>query len=176
MDLTYTPEEAAFRAEARSWLEANVPSPALPSGDTAEGFALHRDWEKRLFDARYAVVSWPERYGGREATLMEWLIFEEEYYRAGGPQRITQNGIFLLAPTSTERRVDEIARVARGYVYYVSLTGITGAGHLDVARPARSQWRLHASHAVARIEDASGRQRTVAILGNRRRAAVGRRR
>src|SRR6266436_5995915 len=44
--------------------------------------------------------------------------------------------IFLLAPTSTERRVDEIARVARGYVYYVSLTGITGAGHLDVASVA----------------------------------------
>jgi tryptophan synthase alpha chain len=40
--------------------------------------------------------------------------------------------IFLLAPTSTERRIEEIAKVAGGYVYYVSLTGITGAGHLDV--------------------------------------------
>ena len=107
MDLTYTHEEEAFRAEARSWLEANVPSPALPSGDTAEGFALHRDWEKRLFDDRWAVVSWPERYGGRDATLMEWLIFEEEYYRAGGPQRITQNGIFLLAPTIFEFGTEE---------------------------------------------------------------------
>jgi alkylation response protein AidB-like acyl-CoA dehydrogenase len=107
VDLTYTPAEDAFRAEARSWLQANVPSPALPSGDTAEGFALHRDWEKRLFDARWAVVSWPDRYGGREATLMEWLIFEEEYYRAGGPQRITQNGIFLLAPTIFEFGTEE---------------------------------------------------------------------
>ena len=112
MDLTYTPEEEAFRAEARSWLEANAPKPALPSGDTAEGFARHREWEKRLFEARWAVVSWPERYGGRDATLMEWLIFEEEYYRAGGPQRITQNGIFLLAPTifefGTEDQKDRI--------------------------------------------------------------------
>ena len=107
MDLTYTAEEDAFRAEARSWLEANVPSPARPSGDTASGFARHRDWEKRLFDARWAVVAWPERYGGRDATLMEWLIFEEEYYRAGGPQRITQNGIFLLAPTIFEFGTDE---------------------------------------------------------------------
>jgi tryptophan synthase alpha chain len=41
--------------------------------------------------------------------------------------------IFLLAPTSTEHRIDSVARVAGGYVYYVSLTGITGAGHLDVA-------------------------------------------
>jgi alkylation response protein AidB-like acyl-CoA dehydrogenase len=48
------------------------------------------------------VVSWPEAYGGRDASLWEWLIFEEEYYRAGGPQRVTQNGIFLLAPTVFE--------------------------------------------------------------------------
>ena len=54
--------------------------------------------------------------------------------------RNLQNGgvdpIFLLAPTSTERRVEQIAKVAGGYVYYVSLTGITGAGHLDVASVA----------------------------------------
>ena len=99
MDLTFTEQEEAFRAEARAWLEANVRRPALPSGDTREGFALHREWERALFDARWAVVSWPREYGGRDASLMEWLIFEEEYYRAGGPQRVTQNGIFLLAPT-----------------------------------------------------------------------------
>lgn len=39
--------------------------------------------------------------------------------------------IFLLAPTSTEERIEKVARIARGYVYYVSLKGITGAGHLD---------------------------------------------
>jgi alkylation response protein AidB-like acyl-CoA dehydrogenase len=102
MDLTFTEEEKAFRAEARDWLEANVPRPALPSGDTWDGFALHKEWERALFDARWAVVSWPQGYGGRDASLMEWLIFEEEYYRAGAPQRVTQNGIFLLAPTLFE--------------------------------------------------------------------------
>jgi alkylation response protein AidB-like acyl-CoA dehydrogenase len=102
VDLTFTDKEQAFRAEARAWLEANVPRPTLPSGDTREGFALHKSWERALFDARWAVVSWPSEYGGREASLMEWLIFEEEYYRAGGPQRVTQNGIFLLAPTLFE--------------------------------------------------------------------------
>jgi len=101
VDLTFTDKEEAFRAEARAWLEANVPND-LPSGDTREGFARHLDWERALFDARWAVVSWPEEYGGREASLVEWLIFEEEYYRAGGPQRVTQNGIFLLAPTVFE--------------------------------------------------------------------------
>ena len=102
MDLTDTESEAAFRAECRAWLEANVPAEALASGDTADGFARHLEWEKRLFADRWSVVSWPEAYGGRDATLWEWLIFEEEYYRAGAPQRVTQNGIFLLAPTIFE--------------------------------------------------------------------------
>jgi len=102
MDLTFSPDEEAFRAECRAWLAAHVPRPALPSGDTRAGFAAHLEWERTLFDARYAVVSWPREYGGREASLWEWLIFEEEYYAAGAPQRVTQNGIFLLAPTIFE--------------------------------------------------------------------------
>lgn len=98
MDLRETAEEAEFRAAARSWLTENVPR-GLPSGDTREGFALHLEWERKLFEDRWAVVSWPEEYGGRDASVWQWLAFEEEYYRAGGPQRVTQNGIFLLAPT-----------------------------------------------------------------------------
>ena len=101
MDLTFTDAEEAFRAECRAWLEAHVPA-RLASGDTREGFAAHLAWERTLADARWAVVSWPEEYGGRGASPMEWLIFEEEYYRAGAPQRVTQNGIFLLAPTVFE--------------------------------------------------------------------------
>jgi alkylation response protein AidB-like acyl-CoA dehydrogenase len=101
MDLRWSESEEAFRAQAREWLMANVPQ-GLPSGDTADGFAAHLEWERALFAARWAVVSWPERYGGRDASLWEWLIFEEEYYRAGAPQRVTQNGIFLLAPTLFE--------------------------------------------------------------------------
>ena len=107
MDLTYSEREEAFRDEARGWLEANVPEGPLPSGDTAEGFALHRAWERRLYEARWSVVSWPAAYGGRDASLVEWLLFEEEYYRAAAPQRIAQNGIFLLAPTLFEFGTDE---------------------------------------------------------------------
>ncbi|HEX5614665.1 MAG TPA: acyl-CoA dehydrogenase family protein [Acidimicrobiia bacterium] len=107
MDLSFTASEEAFRAECRAWLAANVPAEPLPSGDTAAGFAAHLEWERRLFDAGYAVVSWPPEYGGRGASLWEWLVFEEEYYRAGAPQRVTQNGIFLLAPTVFEFGTDE---------------------------------------------------------------------
>ncbi|HET6968209.1 MAG TPA: acyl-CoA dehydrogenase family protein [Ornithinibacter sp.] len=108
MDLSWSDAEVAFREEARGWLEVNLDAwrdecgGAPASGDTRDGFAQHLLWERRLFADRWAAVSWPEAYGGREASLWEWLIFEEEYYRAGGPQRVTQNGIFLLAPTVFE--------------------------------------------------------------------------
>lgn len=119
MDLAFSPEEERFRAECRAWLEAHVPHPPLPSGDTRDGFAAHLEWERSLFDARWAVVSWPREYGGRDASLWEWLVFEEEYHRAGAPQRVTQNGIFLLAPTvfefGTQEQKDRILpRMASG--------------------------------------------------------------
>ncbi len=98
MDLTLSESELAFRAEARAWLDANVPTEPLPSMDTADGFRAHQEWEARLAEARWSVVSWPSAYHGREASLVEWVIFEEEYYRAGAPGRVSQNGIFLLAP------------------------------------------------------------------------------
>ncbi|KAA0235432.1 MAG: putative acyl-CoA dehydrogenase FadE17 [Acidimicrobiales bacterium] len=106
MDLSFTAEEEAFRDEVRAWLAANVPREPLPSGDTRDGFARHLEWERKLFDARYSVVSWPAEYGGRDASLIEWVIFEEEYYRAAAPQRVTQNGIFLLAPILFEVGTD----------------------------------------------------------------------
>ncbi len=108
MDLSWSDGETAFRHEARGWLERNLVEwrdecgGAPASGDTREGFAQHLLWERRLFDGRWAAVSWPAAYGGRDASLWEWLLFEEEYHRAGGPPRVTQNGIFLLAPTVFE--------------------------------------------------------------------------
>jgi alkylation response protein AidB-like acyl-CoA dehydrogenase len=102
MDLTFDASHEAFRAEARAWLATHVPKEPLPSLDTAAGFAAHRAWEATLFADRWSVVSWPEEYGGRDVGIMEWLIFEEEYYRARAPKRVSQNGIFLLAPTMLE--------------------------------------------------------------------------
>ena len=50
--------------------------------------------------------------------------------------------IFLLAPTSTPERMEQVARIASGYVYYVSLTGVTGAGHLDTEAVGRMLPRI----------------------------------
>lgn len=98
MDLELSQSEQAFREEARAWLAEHVPAEPLPSMDTAEGFARHQEWEAQLAEARWSVVSWPREHHGREASLVEWVLFEEEYYRAGAPGRVSQNGIFLLAP------------------------------------------------------------------------------
>ena len=102
MDLTFTPKQEAFRREARDWLAAHVPPTPLVSMDTAKGFEQHRAWERTLNQGRWAMVPWPVEYGGRGADLIEWLIFEEEYYRAKAPGRVNQNGIFLLGPTLME--------------------------------------------------------------------------
>ena len=55
-----------------------------------------------MYEDRWSVVSWPVEYGGRDLGIFEWLVFEEEYYRARAPKRVSQNGIFLLAPTLLE--------------------------------------------------------------------------
>ena len=108
MDLGFTAEQDAFRAEARAWLDANVPREPLRSMDTAEGFEQHRAWERTLHAGGWGTVAWPEEYGGRGADLIQWLIFDEEYYLSGAPGRVNQNGLFLLAPTLMEFGSDEL--------------------------------------------------------------------
>jgi alkylation response protein AidB-like acyl-CoA dehydrogenase len=107
MDLTFTNKQTAFRQEIHDWLAVNVPAQPLQTFDTAEGFAQHREWEATLNKGRWGMVTWPEELGGRGCDLIEWLIFEEEYYRARAPLRVNQNGIFLLGPTLMEYGTEE---------------------------------------------------------------------
>jgi acyl-CoA dehydrogenase len=107
VDLTFTVEQEAFRAEARAWLDAHVPRDRLASFDTREGFEQHRAWERTMADAGWSVVNWPSEYGGRDADLVTWLIFEEEYWASGAPGRVNQNGIFLLGPVLLEYGTEE---------------------------------------------------------------------
>ncbi|MFD7840244.1 acyl-CoA dehydrogenase family protein [Streptomyces sp. NPDC059761] len=123
MDLTHAPEVTAFRAEARAWLAEHVPNSPLPSLETAEGFAAHRAWEARLHADRWSAVSWPAEYGGRGVDIERWLVFEEEYWAAGAPGRVSQNGISLLAPTlfdhgSAEQRARVLPPMASGEVIW----------------------------------------------------------
>ncbi|MFE6692097.1 acyl-CoA dehydrogenase family protein [Streptomyces sp. NPDC057743] len=133
MDLDASDADAAFRAEARAWLAAHVPATPLPSLETREGFAAHRAWEAQLAADHWSVVSWPARYGGRDATLFQWLIFEEEYYAAGAPGRVSQNGISLLAPTlfehgTPEQRTRVLGPMATGEVIWAQAWSEPEAG------------------------------------------------
>lgn len=118
MDLDLDSKTQEFQREVREFLAAHSPREPLPSMDTAEGFEAHRAWEHTLAEARLSAVSWPTEYGGRDASLLEWVLFEQEYYAAGAPGRVSQNGIFLLAPTLFEHGTPEqlqriIPRMAR---------------------------------------------------------------
>jgi alkylation response protein AidB-like acyl-CoA dehydrogenase len=112
MDLDFDEATQAFRTEVREFLTANKTSFPTKSYDTAEGFEQHRRWDRVLFDAGLSVISWPERYGGRDASLLQWVVFEEEYFRAGAPGRASANGTSMLAPTlfahGTEEQLDRI--------------------------------------------------------------------
>ena len=98
MDLTYTPEQEAFRAELRSWLETNVPDGPGPR-DPAGRLEFLRDWQRTLAGARWAAPHWPSEYGGRGASIVEQLIYHEEMTLRRTPPLLGAIGIGLLGPT-----------------------------------------------------------------------------
>ncbi len=82
MDLNFDDETLAFQAEVREFLAANAASIPTKSYDNAEGFAQHRYWDRVLFDAGLSVITWPAKYGGRDAPLLHWIVFEEDTWRS----------------------------------------------------------------------------------------------
>ena len=133
MRLAYTEKQKAFRAEVRAWMAVHVPAAPLPRFDTEAGFAAHREWERTLNRNAFSAVTWPKHLGGRGLDLIEWLIFEEEYWAAGAPLRVNQNGVFLLAPTLMEYGTDEqkarfLPRMAAGDDIWAQGWSEPGAG------------------------------------------------
>ncbi len=97
MDLSLSAPELEFRDELRDWIAANHPGPT-PQGDEA-GFEHRRAWQRKLNDRGWAGLSWPERYGGAGATLVEQAIFYEEAARARAPQMANVLGLAMGGPT-----------------------------------------------------------------------------
>lgn len=133
MQLAYTEQQQAFRAEVRAWLAANVPPAPLLTLECEEGYHQHVGWERQLASGNWGMVTWPEAYGGRGLDLVEWLIFEEEYWGAGAPLRVNQNGIFLLGPTIMEYGTEEqkarfLTPMAAGEVIWAQAWSEPGAG------------------------------------------------
>jgi alkylation response protein AidB-like acyl-CoA dehydrogenase len=105
MDLRDGPEDVAFRAEVRRFLDENVIGEFAElkgrggSGDETFGFEVRRRWEKVLADSEWTCLGWPVEHGGRGATMTQQVIFNEEYARAAAPGRVSVMGEGLLGPT-----------------------------------------------------------------------------
>src|SRR4051794_21582941 len=105
MDLRFSPEEESFRAEVADWLAANLTGRFAAArglggpGREHEAVELRQEWEKELGRAGWTCLGWPEKYGGRGASLTEQVIFHEEYVRAQAPTRVGHIGEGLIGPT-----------------------------------------------------------------------------
>ena len=105
MDLRDRPQDSAFRAEIRQFLETHLVGEFADlggrggSGDETFGFEARLRWEKVLAEGGWTCLGWPVAYGGRGASMTEQVIFYEEYARAGAPGRVSILGEGLLGPT-----------------------------------------------------------------------------
>ncbi|WP_250280854.1 MULTISPECIES: acyl-CoA dehydrogenase family protein [unclassified Frankia] len=108
MDLADSPGERHFRTEVREWLATALPRLPWPEpADLVEKLPFWQQWQRLLFDAGYAGLSWPKEYGGGGADAKIRAIFTEEADRAGVPERLNIIGEDLAGPTIIEFGTDE---------------------------------------------------------------------
>jgi alkylation response protein AidB-like acyl-CoA dehydrogenase len=122
MDFSDTPEEAVFRAEARAFLDANAvlkSEHSRTSGSrafNAEDVALSKAWQGKKAEAGFAGFHWPKKYGGREGTQMQAIIFAQEEEKYLVPPGIFNQGVGMALPTimscGTQAQIDRYARPA----------------------------------------------------------------
>jgi len=122
VDLRPTEAEETFRRELRAWLERAVPAHGSPPPreDWAARRAWDTGWQRKLFEAGYAGISWPKAYGGREASLIEQLIYYEEYARAKAPYvgvnfvGLLHGGPTLIVEGTDEQKQRHLPHILRG--------------------------------------------------------------
>src|SRR6187549_2012802 len=107
MDFAYEPEDDAFRAELRGWLEENLvkffsefEDEGIEDGRTGIMGAMDRRkaWQRRLNEGKWAAITWPSEWGGRDATVMQSVIYSEEMARARTPGIFNANGLWQIGP------------------------------------------------------------------------------
>jgi alkylation response protein AidB-like acyl-CoA dehydrogenase len=107
MDFAYEPEDEAFRADLRGWLEENLTKffseyedEGAEDGRTGIMGAMDRRkaWQRRLNEGRWAAITWPSEWGGRDATVMQSVIYSEEMARARTPGIFNANGLWQIGP------------------------------------------------------------------------------
>jgi alkylation response protein AidB-like acyl-CoA dehydrogenase len=105
MDLNFSAQDETFRQQLRSWLERNVtdefrmPQLAFMHERGAEDWERRLRWHRKLYEAGWVGISWPKEYGGRGASQVEQLIYEQELGRAGCSRPVNTIGIMMAGPT-----------------------------------------------------------------------------
>jgi alkylation response protein AidB-like acyl-CoA dehydrogenase len=133
MNLDFTSEEEQFRAEVRDWLRTNVPKERRPL-DGPEMAAFDKEWQRRQFDAGWAGISWPKDYGGAGLSLMQQLIWFEEYAHAEGPYlgaffiALSHAGPTIIARGTEEQKAFYLPRILKGETPWCQGFSEPGAG------------------------------------------------
>jgi alkylation response protein AidB-like acyl-CoA dehydrogenase len=142
VDFEDTPEEAAFRAEARAWLEAHATrivhdggSHRNPwgTGDEAAHVRRCKEWERTLYDGGWAGITWPKEYGGRGANAIQAAIFAQEQSKFDVSNGVFAVGIGMVGPTLMAHGTDEqkerfLTPLLRGDEVWCQLFSEPGAG------------------------------------------------
>ena len=114
MDFSFTPEQDTFRAELRAWLTANVPPQTglrhLQPQASAEDLAFLKQWQRQVHDGGWTGISWPKEYGGRGASMVERMIFDQEMAAASAPALLNVLGLEIVGPTIIVHGTEEQKR------------------------------------------------------------------
>ena len=133
MDIRFSPEEQHFREECRDWLHANVTGERRPM-DAKAAIQFDKAWQRRLFDAGWAGINWPKEYGGRGLSIVQQVIWLEEYAKAHAPWiganfvGINHGGPTLILNASEEQKAYHLPRILRGDAIWCQGFSEPGAG------------------------------------------------
>jgi len=140
MDFRYSPEQEAFRKELRGWLEANLPHELCVDDPVDERVAPDREtferrrlWQRRMWEAGWVGISWPREWGGRGASLLEQVIYDEEVFRARAPVLPGYSGIGMAGPVlidcgTPEQQKRHLTRILTGEDIWCQGFSEPGAG------------------------------------------------
>ena len=124
MDLTYPADAETFRAHIRDWLVQNLPEGWFEPGFALTGqqrAAFNESWTEKLFEGGWICAGWPTEYGGKGLSLLEQVVLNEEFARAGAPMRADFFGDTLVGPTilqwgTEEQKREFIPGILRGSI------------------------------------------------------------
>ncbi|HYZ93440.1 MAG TPA: acyl-CoA dehydrogenase family protein [Actinomycetota bacterium] len=148
MDFKDSSEDAAWRADVRKWLDANAErrpegEETVPdllgeeSEDPDQLIQKAKDWQRTLYEAGYAAITWPKQYGGQDASPMQAFIFGQEMAQFDVPMGVYTIGLGMIGPTimshgSEEQKERFLPKMLEGSEIWCQLWSEPNAGS-DVA-------------------------------------------